>query len=110
MRIKSRMRRSCDLLAILGATLLFMPLEGRAEEADRFAVNLRVSSGSASNLAQAPDQHWMSESRKRYEAAAERARAALEAETAAREANEAPPRVPRARNSGPKDAVCIAGC
>ena len=104
------MRRTRDLLTILGATLLFMPLEGHAAEADRIELNLRVNSGSASNLAQAPDQHWISESRKRYEAAAERARAALEAETAAREVNEAPPRVPRVTNSGPMDAVCIAGC
>ena len=104
------MRRSRDLLTILGATLLSMPLGGHAAEADRIELNLRVNSGSASNLAQAPDEQWIAECRKRYEAAAERARAALEAETAAREVNETPPRIPRKANSGTKDAVCIAGC
>ena len=44
------MRRSRDLLTILGATLLFMPLGGYAAEADRIELNLRVNSGSASHL------------------------------------------------------------
>jgi hypothetical protein len=105
-----KMRRSCGLLTIVGTTLLFMPLGGHAAKADDIELNLHVNSGSASNLAQAPDDQWASESRKRYEAAAERARAALEAETAAREVSETPPRVPRETNSGTKDAVCIAGC
>lgn len=110
MRTHSTIRRSFGLLTIVGATLLLVPPQGYAAGADRIEPNMRVNSGSASNLAQVPDELLKSESRKRYEAAEERARAALGAEKEARRVDEAPPRVPGETNSDTKDAVCIAGC
>ena len=87
-------------VAVLG--LLFVQLEANAAEGER-------TSGSGLNLAQMSDEQSTA-GRKRYEAAAERARAALAAEKSAGSANKAPPHIPDNTKSDMNGAVCIAGC
>jgi hypothetical protein len=109
MRIRCVLRRSFDLPIILGTTLLFMPLGVHVVGAEHVQLHVGSNSGSGRNLAQASVEQLEAEKRKRYEAAAERARAALEAEKSAR-VNEAPPRIPGNTTSDVKGVVCIAGC
>ena len=84
---------------VLAATLLFVAP----------AVAEARNSGSDLRLAQAPAGQVDAE-RQRYEAAAERARAALEAEKPVPLSVKGPPPVRGETNSDAKDAVCIAGC
>ena len=81
------------------ATLLFAPP----------AVAGPRNSGSDLRLAQASVGQAEAE-RQRYEAAAERARAALGAEKPEPQSVKAPPPVRGGTSSEAKDAVCIAGC
>jgi hypothetical protein len=64
---------------------------------------------SSPRLAQVSDEQLNAE-RRRYEAAAKRARAALEAERPARSANEVSPHIPGNTNNDMKATVCVAGC
>lgn len=100
------MRRTFSLPTLVGATLLLLPFE--AVGAGRIELQLQVNSGSSPRLAQASDEQLNAE-RKRYEAAAKRARAALEAERPARSVNEAPPRI-LGNTNDMKATVCVAGC
>jgi len=101
------MRRTFSLPRLVGATLLLLPFE--ALGAGRVELQLHVNSGSGLRLAQASEEQLNAE-RKRYGAAAKRARAALEAERPARSINEPPPHVPGNTKNGMKATVCVAGC
>lgn len=108
MRLHNRTRLTFGFPTLVAATLLLVPFE--VAGAERAAPKKDVGAGSAVHLAQASIEQLTPE-RKRYEAATERARAALEAETPSpRRVNELSPRVSGDTNSATTDAVCIAGC
>ena len=99
MPVNTSTRRAFGFRLSLTATLLFVPP----------AVAGAHASGSDLQLAQA-SVGQLSAERQRYEAAAARARAALEAEKPESRSVEGPPPVHGKTSDDVKDAVCIAGC
>lgn len=101
------MRCTFALPTLVGATLLLLPFE--AVGSGRIELEHHVNSGPGVRLAQASDEQLNAE-RKRYAAAAKRARAALEAENPARSVIEAPLHIRGNTKNDMKATVCIAGC
>lgn len=108
MRLHNRPLTAFGVPAVVAATLLLVPFGVAGAEPG--AASLQIGAGSAVNLAQAPVEQLTPE-RKRYEAATERARAALAAEAPSRRrVDEPPPPAPGDTNGATTGAVCIAGC
>jgi hypothetical protein len=101
------MPQTTVLLIALAATLLCLPVE--AFGASRLEQRPHVNLESPPRLVQASDDQLGAE-RKRSDAAAKRARAALEAQKPARDASEAPPRDSGNPRGDVKATICVAGC